>query len=111
MQNGPPKGHLSSRDAFGYTRGQKTPVRLSEFQFPELGFTNKNDGGSTPPFYFPSLFSLFLNILPSKDRRLVIVLPPGDSSSSWTYHPTAVVCLPSWCLFFAVNLKRKSLSV
>ncbi|GBM63394.1 hypothetical protein AVEN_82249-1 [Araneus ventricosus] len=100
MQNGPPKGHPSNRDAFGYTRGQKRPFAALSSKFRNSDSQNKNDRGSTPPFYFPSLssflFSLFLNILPSKDRGVVVVLPPGDSSSSWSNHTTAVVCLPSW---------------
>ncbi|GBN85962.1 hypothetical protein AVEN_157895-1 [Araneus ventricosus] len=53
MQNGPPKGHFSSRDSFGYTRDQKTPVRRSEIRFPELGFTNNHDGEHKP--YSPDL--------------------------------------------------------
>ncbi|GBO00792.1 hypothetical protein AVEN_43852-1 [Araneus ventricosus] len=97
MQNGPPKGHLSSRDAFGYTRGQKTPVRLNEFQFPEIGFTKTTEVALSPFTFRLSLLYLFLNVLPSKDKGVVVVLPPGDSSSNWTNHPTAVVCLPSWC--------------
>ncbi|GBN01042.1 hypothetical protein AVEN_261622-1 [Araneus ventricosus] len=38
-------------------------------------------------FHFPS----FLNTLPSKARGVVHKLPPGDSSSSWTNHPTTSV--------------------
>ncbi|GBM89849.1 hypothetical protein AVEN_107951-1 [Araneus ventricosus] len=53
-------------------------------------------------FTFPISFFLYplsslLNTLTSKGRGVVVVLPPGDSSSSWTNRPTAVVCLPSWC--------------
>ncbi|GBO29249.1 hypothetical protein AVEN_100062-1 [Araneus ventricosus] len=88
-------------EMFSATHGVKeTPVRHSKFQFPEIGFT-KTTEVAFRPFYLPSrssfLFSLFLNILPSKDRGVVVVLPPGDSSSRWTTHPTVVVCLPSWC--------------
>ncbi|GBN74711.1 putative RNA-directed DNA polymerase from transposon X-element [Araneus ventricosus] len=46
----------------------------------------------------------------SKDRGEVAVLSPGDSSSRWTTRPTAVVCLPSWCLLVVFNLKPRSLS-
>ncbi|GBM05558.1 hypothetical protein AVEN_94824-1 [Araneus ventricosus] len=94
---------VQQRDTFSvemlqaYPRG---PVHRSEFQFTELGYT-KEAGGSTPSFLKSSLFFLFfpsfLNILPSNDRGVVVVLLPGDSSSSWTNHLTAVVCLPSWC--------------
>ncbi|GBN89051.1 hypothetical protein AVEN_46737-1 [Araneus ventricosus] len=52
---------------------------------------------SLRPFTFSVSLPSFLNTLPSKDREVVVVLPPGDSSSSWTNHPTALVCLPSWC--------------
>ncbi|GBN82774.1 hypothetical protein AVEN_74999-1 [Araneus ventricosus] len=73
----------------------------SDFRFPDLGFQKIHDGGSTQPFHLFSLFSLsfssLFNILPSKDRGVAVVLHPGDSSSSWTNHPTVVVCLPAWC--------------
>ncbi|GBN27365.1 hypothetical protein AVEN_80262-1 [Araneus ventricosus] len=96
MRIGPPNAHLS----FGYTRGQNTPVRLTKFQFPETGFTKTTEVALRPfTFRLSLLFFcfLFLNTLPSKDRGVVVALPPGDSSSSWTNLQTAVVYLPSSC--------------
>ncbi|GBN71511.1 hypothetical protein AVEN_259248-1 [Araneus ventricosus] len=100
MRIGPPNAHLSSRDAFGYTRGQNTPVRLAKFQFPETGFTKTTEVALRSFTFRLSLrffCFLFLNTLPSKDRGVVVDLPPGDSSSSWTNLQTAVVYQPSSC--------------
>ncbi|GBN99009.1 hypothetical protein AVEN_251267-1 [Araneus ventricosus] len=73
----------------------------SSFRFPDLGCTNTTEVALRPFTFSVSIlflsFPSLLTILPSKDRTVVFVLPPGDSSSSWTNHPTAVVCLPSWC--------------
>ncbi|GBN51161.1 hypothetical protein AVEN_236111-1 [Araneus ventricosus] len=77
--------------------GSKRPFRLSS----DCGSSNQHNGGGSPLDYIfispSSLFPPFLNILPPEARGVVDELPLGDSSSSWTNLPTAVVCLTSRC--------------
>ncbi|GBN26871.1 hypothetical protein AVEN_240435-1 [Araneus ventricosus] len=99
------------RRCFRLTRGHNA-FSSSEFRF-RIFKTNTTEVALSL-FTFSShisfLFPPFLNTLPSKAREVVDELPPGDPSSSWTNHPTAVVCLPSWCSLDAVNLNLRSLS-
>ncbi|GBO11975.1 hypothetical protein AVEN_10261-1 [Araneus ventricosus] len=72
---------------------KKRPFVALSSKFRNWDSQTKNDGRST----LPSYLRLSRNYSFTEDRGVVVVLPPGDSSSSWTNHPTAVVCLPSWC--------------
>ncbi|GBN85733.1 hypothetical protein AVEN_222157-1 [Araneus ventricosus] len=78
--------------------GSKTPV-FSKFR---LRISNQHNGVSSPRVYISSLDPSsfpppFLNTLPSEARGVAHDLFLGDSSSSWTNHPTTVMCLLPWC--------------
>ncbi|GBL87298.1 hypothetical protein AVEN_270556-1 [Araneus ventricosus] len=93
--NGPPQGLFPAK-ALANT-GSERPFHLSS----DFGSSNQHNGDGSLRVSISSLSSLlfpsFLNTLTSEARGVVDELSLGDSSSSWTNHPTAVVCLPPWC--------------
>ncbi|GBM36589.1 hypothetical protein AVEN_162028-1 [Araneus ventricosus] len=78
--------------------GSKTPV-FSKFR---LRIPNQHHGISSPRVYISSIapsfpFSSLLKHLTFRGQGVADELFLSDSSSSWTNHPTAVVCLPPRC--------------
>ncbi|GBO17497.1 hypothetical protein AVEN_151253-1 [Araneus ventricosus] len=94
------KGTISSRDAFGYTRGQKTAVRLSEFKESD---SQTNDEVAPTRLLFPSFFPLlntctFQKGLLLSCLRVILPQPEKSNRSRASFMPLIVV----------VNLKRRS---
>ncbi|GBN58697.1 hypothetical protein AVEN_131844-1 [Araneus ventricosus] len=103
-------GTLSSRGASANTGSKRTfvvSVPISDLQINTTEISLR-----LFTFYLHLFFRFppFLNTLPSEARGVVDELPLGDSFSSWTNHPTSVVCLPPWCRLVLVNLNPRSLS-
>ncbi|GBN70059.1 hypothetical protein AVEN_136293-1 [Araneus ventricosus] len=88
-------GTLSSRGA-RLTRGQN--ARFVLVPIADLQINTTEMALRVFTFHlFLFTFSSLLNNLPSEARGVVDQLSLSDSSSSWTNHPTAVMCLSPWC--------------
>ncbi|GBM84076.1 hypothetical protein AVEN_78331-1 [Araneus ventricosus] len=91
---------IGTLPAKGLANTRTKPPVFSKFR---LRISNQHHGVISPRVYISSLallffsFPPFLNTLPSEARGVAHELVLVDSSSSWTNHPTAFMCLPPWC--------------